>query len=84
MKDETDKTIHPVVAAIYDDLKARVAAERAKQPNESRWHVMDYVRIDGRKITCMIYLIKNGEDIEEQFEYYDYRYFHVKKGADKI
>lgn len=74
-----DKTIHPAIMPIYEALRARVLAKRAALPSDDeRWYDTDYVTIDGVKITCQLYLRDTTQGLEEQFEYYDYRYWHLQ------
>lgn len=78
MKDETDKQMIEEVQAAYDNMKLRAMANLESHPNEERVHETDYVRVNGVKLTLTIYLRREPEGIVEQFEYYDYRYFHRK------
>lgn len=75
-----NKTIHPAIIPVYDALLVRVLAKRTKEPpHDGRWHDIDWVVIDGVKITCQLYLRDTEHGLEEQFEYYDYRYWHIKR-----
>lgn len=75
MKDETDKSMAPEVLPVYEamrrDLLTKVGA------NEGWHHNIGYAWANGRKLTLELYIKRVGtESLEEQFEYYDYRYCH--------
>lgn len=76
MKDETDKEMLEEVRLIYERMKPRALARLQANPQEEKVHETDYARVNGRKLTLTIYLRRRPEGTEEQFEYYDYRYFH--------
>lgn len=84
MKDETDKEIIEEVRPTYERIKTAALArletgeKTASDPGATKEHVheIEHVRANERKLTLMLYLSRRPEGIEEQFEYYDYRYFH--------
>lgn len=90
MKDETDKEIIEEVRPTYERMKAASLArletgeKTADDPcaTKERVHEIEHVRVNGRKLTLMFRLCRRPEGINEQFEYYDYRYFHSRTLAN--
>lgn len=78
-KDETDREILPEVKPVYEQLKSNAIARLRADPASERISEIDWVRINGRRLTCMFYLVRLRDgSVQEQFEYYDYRYFDAK------
>lgn len=77
MNQQLDKTIRSEILPVYENMKARAVMQLTNKPKDTV-NLIDYVYIDGRKITCALYLARHadGVNVSEQFEYYEYLYFH--------
>lgn len=73
MTDETDKEMTEEVRPAYERMKTAALGRLEAAPGV---HEIEHVRVNGRKLTLILRLFRLPEGIEEQFEYYDYRYFH--------
>lgn len=78
-KDETDKAMIEEIRPAYENMRVRALEKAKNSTDNTRITETDHVRVGGRKMTLILYIITllDGKR-EEQFEYYDYRYFHRK------
>ncbi len=72
-----EKEINPELIDIYNKLKTS-AIKDLKENNKDKVYLFDHSWINGIKLTCAYYLRKEDGKINEQFEYYHYRYWHNK------
>lgn len=79
LKDETDSEIIPEVQPTYAQLRSSAIARLLAAPTSAQITEIDWVRVNGRRLTCVFYLTRLQDgSFREQFEYYDYRYFNAK------
>ena len=78
MKDETDKEMIAEMRPTYERMKTLALAKLEAGSDKKEICQTGNVRVNGRKLTYNLYLNCTSKGIDEQFEYYDYRYFHRK------
>lgn len=80
-KDETDAAMIPEVVPVYERLRAGALAFMQANPHSKQTWACDYASENGKKLTVVVYLTRwtgDPDKIDEQVEYYQYRYFHLK------
>ena len=83
MNNTTDKEILPEIRPVYEAMKARVMSKLESNPHNIRAHKLDHVILNSVKLTLELHVRRTPDGLEEQFEYYDYRYFHRRVDVKK-
>lgn len=86
------KTIDPQILPLYEEMVAEMRVKNygalKDWPTDLVHFSIKHITVNERKITAVLYghlIIENGNHvIQEQFEYYDYLYWHSKVTDIKI